>query len=146
MKKNTNIILISFLFFLLQGCSVDEQELMEENLKLTEQVNNKSVRSGDEGPILEGCEIEYTFSDPFLSPAQKAAIRNSYGFFYSYTVVDHDTEIWVVNCATYHNYEDLNPGCDGNGCYVQTSGCPRGGCGSTDPKPDGPTDPFGNHR
>lgn len=146
MKKITKIILTTFLLSIFLGCSLDDQEVFEEKTELTEVFYEKMGNStGDSDPVFEGCEVEYTFNDPFLSPAQKAFIRNSYGFVYSYTVVDHDTEIWHVNCPDYFDYNDLNPGCDSNGCYIETSGCPRGGCGSSKPKdPDPVEDPFGD--
>lgn len=144
MKKITGFILLLLLLSIFQSCSIDEQEVLEEELKFHQEINGKNARSSDAGPSIEGCQIEFTYNNPYLTPAEKAAIRNSYGFFFSYVVVDYDTEIWYVDCETFFDYQDDNPNCDTNGCYIVTSGCPQSGCGSTNPKPDGPTDPFGD--
>ncbi|WP_299255111.1 hypothetical protein [uncultured Aquimarina sp.] len=141
MRKIAHILLAGMFLFLLQNCSDDELEIFEENTELTEEFNGKS-RSGDEGPMFEGCEIEYTFNNPYLTPAEKAVIRNSYGFVISYIVVDYDTEIWYVDCINYYDYNNLNPGCDFDGCYTIQS-CPRDGCGSGGTRPKDPIeDPF----
>ncbi|MBW1297124.1 hypothetical protein [Aquimarina litoralis] len=148
MRKTLSIILISFLLSVFQSCSIDEQETFEEDLQLIEEINGKNALSGNVGgPIIGGCTIEYTFHDPNLTPAEKDAIRNSYNFFYSYSI-DPNTgaEIWIVDCLLFEAYENQNPGSDENGSY-ESRGCPRGGCPTTPPKdPDPIEDPFNNHQ
>lgn len=147
MRKTLSIILLSFLLSVFQSCSTDGQRTYEEDLQLIEEINEKNALVGDSDPIIEGCTIEYTYHNPNLTPAQKNAIRNSYFFFHSYTI-DPETgrEIWIVNCTLFYDYQDDNPNCDIDGCYVITSGCPRGGCASTPPKDPNPLDhdPFGD--
>ncbi|WP_299246662.1 hypothetical protein [uncultured Aquimarina sp.] len=147
MKKIVNILLIGTFLFLFQNCSYDESEIFEEDLKLIEEYNGKNFsnnNTGNEGYLLEGCEIEYTFNDPTLTPSQKAAIRNSYNFFLGIKSVNGNTEIWYTDCLDFLEYNQANPGGDTNGTYVLSGGCPRGGCPSTPPAPDEPTDPFGS--
>ncbi|WP_299219930.1 hypothetical protein [uncultured Aquimarina sp.] len=145
MKKIVNILLIGSVLFLFQNCSYDEQDFFEESIDITTEYNGKS-HYGYQPPVIEGCEIEFTFNDPNLTPAEKAAIRNSYSFFLGLKSVNGNTEIWYTDCSAFHDYNDLNPGGDENGTYIETSGCPRGGCPSTPPTPDEPTDPFGNEQ
>jgi len=147
MKKITNIILITILLFTFQGCSVDDEEVFEESTDITTEFNGKTFSNNNNNTdndayLLEGCEVEYTFNDPTLTPTEKAAIRNSYNFFISYTVIDHNTEMWSVDCNNFDLYNQSNPGCDAQGCYIEASGCPSGGCGSTPPPVEEPDDPF----
>jgi len=121
--------------------------MLEENTELIQEFDMKMGNYSDStGPLIEGCEIEYTFSDPSLTPAEKAVIRNSYVFFLSLKSINGSTEIWYTDCSDFEDYNDLNPGCDIYGCYIETSGCPSGGCGSTPPPPDEPQDPFENQQ
>ncbi|WP_343914416.1 hypothetical protein [Aquimarina litoralis] len=144
MKKITSFILVSLLLSIFQSCSIDEQEVLEEELKFHQEINGKNALSGDEDQVL-GCLIEYTFHNSNLTPAQKDAIRNSYNFFHSYTI-DPATgaEIWVVDCLLFEAYNNQNPNSDEYGSY-ESRGCPRGGCPTTPPKdPDPIEDPFNN--
>ncbi|SEM20304.1 hypothetical protein SAMN04487910_4423 [Aquimarina amphilecti] len=145
MKKIVSILLISTLLFLFQNCSYDELEVFDENPKLTEEFNVKmGSNTSDSDPFIEGCEIEYTFSNPNLTPSEKSIIRNSYSFYIGIKSVNGNTEIWYTDCSDFNDYNNLNPGCDIYGCYIETSGCPSGGCGST--PPDDPIeDPFGSN-
>ncbi|AXT50959.1 hypothetical protein D1818_09020 [Aquimarina sp. BL5] len=144
MRKIICILIIGTFLTLFQNCSYDD-EILEESTELFKEFNTKMGNNTNKmGPIIEGCEIEYTFSDPNLTPSEKAAIRYSYSFFLGLKSVNGNTEIWYTDCSDFNNYNDLNPGCDVSGCYTIQS-CPRDGCGSSGPKPKDPIeDPLGS--
>jgi len=155
MKKVIGIILIGTFLFLSQSCSSDE-EAFEENTKLTEEFNGKMGSStGNSGPLIEGCEIIYTFYDSNLTPMQKNAIRNSYGpgVILSYETLNSSQEKWYTDCYGINNYIDEflrnNPNHDPDepiceplkGCLDK---CQSGTCSSSGGS--GPVDdPFGNN-
>lgn len=147
-KKINQLLVAMILTFLLQNCSEDEHIFQE---GVTE-FNTKS-RHRVSSP--ETCQVTYTFNQIGLTESQKAAIRASYPFtIYSHSPFQlnqeqgqEDVELWIVNCDEYENYlnQSINCNnsicCDSNGC-IKPNSCPQNGCGSTNPPPDDPDDPF----
>ncbi|WP_298320131.1 hypothetical protein [uncultured Aquimarina sp.] len=152
MKKITNIILITILLFTFQGCSVDDEEVFKEDVKLIEELTQVITEAKNSDSFsIEICQVLFTFHDPDITASEKLAIRKWYHYnhftIYDYTVSDHTMgsdhkEIWFVNCREFESYLQDNAHCGTDGCLS----CTRDGCNSSGPKPkDPPEDPLENN-